>query len=471
MTHSTPLSGAESKTNGSRTQFMKTLASRFPRRHYYLAKTQLEMRKIWHTITKDKWQRIADELADVLLQGWDKKTTEAVNEAIGMIRNGDREFKRDDLKKVMAELRKTLGAQFTDDVAQPMMEIQTGAYRQGLEDVVEFKPSFKLIDTQATTWLQENHVYWVRNYFDRQVQETIAEVGQKVIEQGLGRREAAMAFEAAFGDDIDPQAFRYWEGFANHVTTRSREFGRVEGYVRAGVTEIEIDAVLDHRTSTICRHMNGRIIKVEDAVTLRNKMMNAKSPDDVIEIAPFMKPADVLGTPTSQLGEQSPGFALPPYHYDCRTRTRKRRTVSERNTVAEVELGDQLSGDDEDLLTDLTHAEHSNVLETIRTKSQLTYNREDFASDFAKHGPDFGIDSEKAFRLAANKNLKEARRIQSFVYKGEKQYRFFGPDGITYVDGGLQIRGFYHHGSEDALQKSFNGLQHESIWLKTKDNS
>lgn len=470
MTLPTPFNGAKQKTNGSRTGLLRKAARQFRRRHYLMAKTQLEIKKIWHTVRKDEWQRIADELADVLLQGWDQKTEEAINEAIGLIRRGDQEPSRDELVKVMSQIREKLGPQFADDVAQPLMEIQAAAYKKGMEEVVEFKPTFKLIDKQATKWLQENHVYWVRNYFDRQVEETIAEVGQRVLEEGLGRREAAFAFERAFGDQVDPQSFRYWEGFANHVTTRSREFGRVEGYVRAGVTHIEIDAVLDHRTSTICRHMNGRIIKVEDAVSLRTKMMNAQKPEDVVEIAPFMKPDDVLGTPTSQLSETSPGFALPPYHYDCRTRTRKRRSVSERNTVTEVELGDQVSSDHADVLNDLTHEEHSNVLEMIRSKSQLAYNSNDFESDWHKHAPNFpDIDTKKQYRLAATRNVKEASRITSHIYKGEKQFRFFGPDGITVVDGGAQVRGFFYHESSEALDDSFEALMHESIWLKTSE--
>lgn len=470
MSRPTHCSPTESKTNALRTGFLREVARQNPIIHYELAKTGVELRRIRSIVKADIFDKIAAELQDLLLQRWDARSREAITEVIRVL-HGRSNLGRGDLATIMRGMRAILGAAFAGDVGGPLLEIQTTAYSQGMQQILQIKPTFKLIDTQAINWLQKHHIFWVHNYFNRQVQDKVVELGERAISQGLSRRDAANLFKDEFDNIINPQSFRYWEGFANHVTTRSREFGRVEGYVRAGITEIEIRAVLDHRTSSICRHMNGRIIQVGDAVELRTKMMNAQTPEDVIQIAPFMRPDDVLGVATSDLKSKSAGFALPPYHYDCRTRTVKRRTVSEQNTVTDTQRGQRLNDQDYAKLSDLTHEEQSNVLQAMRSKTQLQYNRSDFDSDFQKHAPAFGISNKKEYRLRATSNMKQASHIQSFIYKDEKQYRFFGPDGVTYIDSAFQIRGFFFHADATARQRAFNGMQQTSLWLKTSDNS
>ncbi len=64
--------------------------------------------------------------------------------------------------------------------------------------------------------------------------------------------------------------------------------------------------------------MHGRIISVEEAVALRDALINAKDPEEVKQIAPWRKPEEIEGKPTRKLPK---GMALPPYHFNCRTRT------------------------------------------------------------------------------------------------------------------------------------------------------
>lgn len=433
-------------------------------------RAQIEIRKIQAILKSDEYEKLVADLQDELLMGWDKQTRKEISKIISELKSGG-VFTKDDLQLINKWGRQLLGKDFGKGVRKALVEIQAQAYGLAAEQVVGSNLSFQLVDQQALDWLEKHNVYWVRNHYDRQIQEKVTELGQKVIREGLSRRKATELFRDAFNNRFQQESYRYWEGFANHCVTRSREFGRVAAYERAGVEEIVVDAVLDHRTSTICRHMNGRIIQVSDAVELRNKMLNAKTPEEVIEIAPFMRPGDVSGTPTADLKSKSAGFALPPYHYSCRSRTVVYTEPKPENTVVDTRQGNALKDGHSDLLTDYTHEEYSNVIEMMRSRSQLPYRRKDFDHDFKKHAPDFGITSEKEYRLAANANMKGAQRITSHIYDGEKQYRFFGKNGITLVGSDFQIRGYYFHKDLQASMNAFEGYKELVLWLIMKKNS
>jgi len=91
----------------------------------------------------------------------------------------------------------------------------------------------------------------------------------------------------------------------------------IKGYQELGIEYLEVLAVMDERTSEICKMMNGRIIPVANAAGQRDAMMAAKSPEDVKTISPWLKPAQLKGLDTK--GIMGKGVIMPPYHFHCRT--------------------------------------------------------------------------------------------------------------------------------------------------------
>jgi len=284
---------------------------------YWRRKTIVEFRKLWAVIRKDKYDRLVAELQDLLLQNWDQATRQAIADVIRALA-GREKFSEAELNQMLQQLRMRLGIKFANDMAAPLFEIQLSAYGLGMKDIIRVKPSFQVIDQKALDALQRHNIFWIRNFWDEQLGQQVAELGRQVIEQGLSREKAGLLFEEAFSGRFENYSWRYWQGFSNHVVTRSRELGRVEGYVRGGIKYLEIRSVLDRRTTPLCREMHGRIIPVQDAVELRNAIINAKSPEEVKKIAPWRKLEEISGKPTSKLPK---GMALPPYHFNCRTRT------------------------------------------------------------------------------------------------------------------------------------------------------
>jgi hypothetical protein len=112
---------------------------------------------------------------------------------------------------------------------------------------------------------------------------------------------------------------------------RSRNFGKIGGFVDAGFSYVEVVAVMDERTSTICQGLNGRQIPVADCNAQRLKIMQSTSPTDIKELAPWPNVATLTGESdpekaiaviqgmTTEQIVQEAGVAIPPYHFHCRT--------------------------------------------------------------------------------------------------------------------------------------------------------
>ena len=91
----------------------------------------------------------------------------------------------------------------------------------------------------------------------------------------------------------------------------------IQAYDEVGVTKLQIVAVMDERTSAVCRQLNGRVIPVATAAGQRDLLMAAQDPEDVKTIAPWVPAKDLEGLSTKAINEQ--GVIMPPYHFHCRT--------------------------------------------------------------------------------------------------------------------------------------------------------
>lgn len=407
-------------------------------------KARREANRIWHMVTKDQYGQIANELADLLITTWDKTQKEAIENFIRAVK-GKEKFKESDLEQMLSDLSELLGPRFAGQVAQPILEVNAKVYELGMAGVIDLKPTFRLVDTDALNWLDEHQIFWVRNYFDRQLAGKVSELGKQVIQDGMNRDEAAMFFKKQFSDRFDVETYRYWDGFANHVTTRAREFGRIDAYQRAGIEYYRVVAILDHRTSGICRYMHNRIIPVSDGIAMRDALMDAKNPEDVKQITPFLKEKDVQGATTGSLKRKSKGYAAPPYHFDCRSRTVSYRKPA--TTIADSGSNASEESEAHKLTNGLSDDEMALWFDQIKKRGgSMYFNRKDLKSDFLKHGPAFNADSEKQYRNFARTAIKTADRVSISDYKGDLMFNMYSKDGYVVVDSAMQIRGYYKQG-------------------------
>jgi len=111
---------------------------------------------------------------------------------------------------------------------------------------------------------------------------------------------------------------------ADTLTNKAGEYGRISGYEESQIQYMQIVAMLDDRTTPICRRMHGRIIPVKAAAKQRDQVLDAMENGDyesANELHRFVKAnaMDRLSGNTSDI--LASGVILPPYHFGCRTTT------------------------------------------------------------------------------------------------------------------------------------------------------
>jgi SPP1 gp7 family putative phage head morphogenesis protein len=266
-----------------------------------------------------KMKAIEEELKDYLDDSWNRNGQETLGDVLESIASGEGDLTQAEITEALDFIQSQMGAKFGAATGTAVAKILGGAYNFGRETFVS-KPVFNLVDAKAKAFLADHDTFWIGEHYGDSVGPKIAQtVREMVIEQGLGRSEAAKALAEVFKDEFSGKSKNYWEVVAANATTRARNFGAVESFVQGKFDEIEIVAMMDEKTSPVCRYMNGKIFKTEWAVSQRDKMMAAKTPADVKLASRWVTYAEVVGRTPEQL--YANGICLPPYHGRCRTIT------------------------------------------------------------------------------------------------------------------------------------------------------
>lgn len=178
---------------------------------------------------------------------------------------------------------------------------------------------FWLIDRAAQDWLVRDQLYWIGTTWDRTLGSQIAEVvRQTVVDAGESTPEAAKLLRQRIGPLVGGnRTDAYWRIVAGAANTRARAFGAVQGLVDSGATTYTLRNPMDESTSAICRRLDGTSWTVDRAVSQRDRMMLADSPDAAKAVAPWLPEVQITGATADELADLPIG--LPPFHGNCRT--------------------------------------------------------------------------------------------------------------------------------------------------------
>lgn len=80
----------------------------------------------------------------------------------------------------------------------------------------------------------------------------------------------------------------YWRVIASTFTARSRTFGQLTSLRDAEISHYIFKAVLDERTTNICRMMDGRVFATERGLELYDEVDNGQ-PEDVRDVMPWVR--------------------------------------------------------------------------------------------------------------------------------------------------------------------------------------
>jgi hypothetical protein len=68
-----------------------------------------------------------------------------------------------------------------------------------------------------------------------------------------------------------------------------RSYSQMSNYAEAGITRYLIEAVLDERTTEICRYLHGKVFEVGDALRRFDALDRLTRPEDVKDVQPWVR--------------------------------------------------------------------------------------------------------------------------------------------------------------------------------------
>jgi hypothetical protein len=161
-----------------------------------------------------------------------------------------------------------------------------------------------------------------------------AELIQRELSKALGILDKKLTIE-----DAVPKKFRgtskdYYTGLAQTTLTRTQVFNKMNLFSQAEFKHFEFSAMMDNRTSVICRSLNGRIFTVQQGVDHMNRVLDATSTTELKKVAGWRRDLSEFGVTTEGDRKRGPGskelsaelakagLSMPPLHFRCRSTIR-----------------------------------------------------------------------------------------------------------------------------------------------------
>lgn len=171
---------------------------------------------------------------------------------------------------------------------------------------------FDEIDIRAINAMR-NNFYWVGKEFNKGFSDRLKDIIESAFRGEVARSELAGRLKDEFASELK-QSVRYFEGVSDHIISQNQNISTVNQARKYGVKYYKVVAVMDSRTSAICRSMNGRLIPAEHIERQCDNIMNAKDMASKKAAATWAK-APYNG----RSDKMDSNFGMPPYHFRCRT--------------------------------------------------------------------------------------------------------------------------------------------------------
>ena len=287
----------------------------------------------------DWFDRMMLDYYRVLNNAWRREIQDSARLAIQMLSDMPRS-ERVDKRKVDAlidVINQNMGQDFMMAVGAETKAFVERSLRLGLQDVrteVQGRISIGLWgieDQRLAAQIQNQNLFWIGNHFGSDISQDFRETMTTAIAQGYTREMLAKTLQEKFAD-LGEKSQYYWQGLAEHTALRIREFGRLNGYEKAGAKYYRLTNPMDNRTSEICWALvsEGKIYPLETALKVRDQLMDVdvnqggleEARDRIKALAPWVKESqierDSEGIPVGVSGAHTP---FPPFHWKCRTKT------------------------------------------------------------------------------------------------------------------------------------------------------
>lgn len=272
-----------------------------------------------------KIDRTVERLKTALSKSWDSQVREFLLVLLTDAEMLDLKEKPDvsELTRIEDRAAEYLGESLKEAARRPVILAGNEAYSIGRKAVgVDF--ALKQADINALDLLRDQSLSWVRDSYENTISAELSSAIRDYFQRGYTRIQLSESLEELLARAKRPKMMGYFDLLADHITTRIGEVGHVSGYEAAGIESVEVVAVLDEKTSDICRHMHGRIIPLSVLSEQRDRLLDAARRHDfnaTKRAQPMLSGKSALDImsldKTSDITAR--GIGLPPYHFRCRT--------------------------------------------------------------------------------------------------------------------------------------------------------
>lgn len=211
------------------------------------------------------------------------------------------------------KMRASFDEQTEDTVRKALHhEMKKGAVRAGftLDSVVA-----RFDQTQILDGMVRSAKFYTDSYFDKFVVPKLHKAVTEKFIQGNPDADSLHFIQKMLSEKLEGN--HYWHVVGNASASRSYHYGVLKSGVMTRQLGYQVYAIIDDRTSSICKEMDGKEFWVADAVHVIERSAKAESAEEVKELQPWLKYSEIRELSTDEL--VSKGVMVPPFHGLCRS--------------------------------------------------------------------------------------------------------------------------------------------------------
>jgi len=270
---------------------------------------------------------------------WKKEVKDSARQAIQMLSDLP---KREKLKirhidDILEIISSNLSEDFSSLVRQDTKAFIQKSLRLGINDVQKQVPHntsiglYGIQERKLESLITKQNLFWIGNRYGTDIESGFKQTLTEAVSSGYTREMLADKLKEQF-QHLGEKSAHYWQGLAEHTALRVREFGRLEGYRKAGAKGYRLVVILDDRTSEICRALAAQdsVYPLNDAIDTMEQLMNIDTQKHSLEtvremtkeIAPWVSEKQIEYDPHGKaIGVSGNHTPFPPFHWKCRTTT------------------------------------------------------------------------------------------------------------------------------------------------------
>jgi SPP1 gp7 family putative phage head morphogenesis protein len=239
------------------------------------------------------------------------------------------------MRAVLAEAERILGPELAAELEPATRRYLERAFKTGQAIRGVGRTVQTLFDKprqEAVDWLVRHDRFWIGKVFPEHVRDSFRDTIVQGIDEGLGRKAIGKRLrDLMVGTPEVPGKLELYNRVAAASVNRAHNWGGMFSLEEAGVEEYVFRAVMDERTSQICRDLNGRVFSVPRVMNVVRQALEGP-PSDIENLAPWPthdpERNDFFieaGNSRTYLKDKSEdwladhGVALPPLHGNCRS--------------------------------------------------------------------------------------------------------------------------------------------------------